>query len=387
MLTYLRPALAVVLAAALGLATYVAFTAGMRALLSGDDAGAVGTMPRSVYNAPPSVPTTAEYGPVGAVSLVFAGTEVQVGLTGGLENPWIAVSSRSGAYRALSAPDLPDAAPGAISVSPDGTALAWGFAEGVVVYDTTDDSHRRIGANLGADPVVGPFSPDGARLLVYDGEAHVVDVRTGDVLATLGGLDARAARQAVWTPDGRAVSFVDAGRLVVDPWQSDADSRLTTSISERATLAWSPSGDLLAAMSQARGVRSVEVFELADGKATRRVHTVSPDGYAQQQLLGFTGERTVAVSALTLESGPIPVVYEMSAVDDAPPAQLTLLAGEGSNWVGPETLAVAAEPLARGSTDYDEPLWPWSALSRLVASTLVALFLLGLYLTRRPRRH
>ncbi len=50
-----------------------------------------GALPTVVENAPASVPTTDEYGPVGGVSLVFAGTEVRDGLTGTLEHPWIAV--------------------------------------------------------------------------------------------------------------------------------------------------------------------------------------------------------------------------------------------------------------------------------------------------------
>jgi hypothetical protein len=50
------------------------------------------------------------------------------------------------------------------------------------------------------------------------------------------------------------------------------------------------------------------------------------------------------------------------------------------------TLVVAAEPLAQGNASFDEPRWPARDLSKLVASIVVTVFVLGLYLTRRPRR-
>ncbi len=49
------------------------------------------------------------------------------------------------------------------------------------------------------------------------------------------------------------------------------------------------------------------------------------------------------------------------------------------------TLAVATDNLVTGSTDYEGQVWPWSYTSRLVACALFMLFLLGLYVTRRPR--
>ena len=57
------------------------------------------------------------------------------------------------------------------------------------------------------------------------------------------------------------------------------------------------------------------------------------------------------------------------------------------DWVDSATMALAAEALANGSVPYDEPRWPWSDRAKLTPSALAMFFLLGLYLTRRPRRN
>lgn len=384
-----KPLLAFVVATLVGVLSYLALTAGMRAVRSSavDTATAPGTVPEFVYNAPQTVPTTADYGPVGRVSMVFAGTDVLTGLSGQLDNPWIAISSQTGDYRALSAPHLPEPASGAVAVSPDGATLAWGFGEGVVLYDPVEDEAREVVEGVGGDPLVGPFSPDGRLLAVYDGSLRVLEVESGEVAATLSGVDEEAARQAVWTPDGAALSYVATGRLVTHAWQSDNRAATPAPVTAGATLAWQPSGEQLATMREGQGGRSVEVFDVAVDGRLRLARTVQPDGYAQHELLGFTSDTRVAVIALTLDSGAVGLVYRMSTVDTSPPTQVTQLAGEGTNWSGQETLEVAAQPLAGGSAAFDEPSWPWSELSKIVGSILCAVFAFGLFLTRRtPRR-
>lgn len=383
-----KPIVAFVVATLFGVATFLSSTVVMRATQSPDPSttGGPETVPEFVYNAPDTVPTTADYGPVGPVSLVFAGTHVLTGLSGELNNPWIAISSRTGAYRALSVPHRPGPEPDAVALSPDGRALAWGFDEGLVVYDPVEDEARELGA-VDDDPVVGPFSPDGRHLVVYDGSLRVLDVESGEVVATLDGVGETASRQAVWTPDGAALTYVVAGRLVTHTWESDARTATPAPIAQDATLAWQPSGRQLAAMRDVRGVRSVEVFDVAADGRLKLSRTVRPDGYALQELLGFTSDTRVSVSALTLETGAISLVYQMSTVDAAPPTQVMQLPAQGTNWAGRETLQVASQPLARGNEAFEEPSWPWSQLSMLVASVLVAVFALGLYLTRPvPRR-
>ena len=375
---------AVVVAILFGAATYLALTEGMQALRGSDAVPATGpgNVPEFIYEAPNTVPTTADYGPVGPVAVVFAGTEVLTGLTGRLENPWVAVSSQTGAYRALSVPHSPEPSPDAIAVSPDGRMLAWGYADGVVLYDPVADRAVELEGVADGSPLVGPFSPDGSRLLVYDGALHVLDVGNGEVLATLAGVDEAAARQAVWNPDGTALTYVAAGRLVTHDWQADRRTETATTIAADATIAWQPAGEQLAAMRDLRGVRTVEIFDVAADGGLTPAGTVEEDGYAQQELLGFTGDARVTVTALTLETASIPLVFNLSTERAYPPTRVMQLP-VSENAV--ETLQVAAEPLAAGSVDFDEPRWPASDLAKLVASILVTVFALGLYLTRRPR--
>lgn len=349
-----------------------------------DTRAGAGNVPEFVYTPRDTVPATADYGPVGPVAMVFAVPRVRTGLFGFMEHPWVAVSSRDGAYRALSAPHRPAPAAGAVVVSDDGRSLAWAFEGGVVLYDPVRDESRVLDDGLPAAPRVGPFSPDGRHLTLYDGGLHVLDVEAGEVVADLTGVDPTAARQAVWTPDGSALVYVDGDDLVTHDWQSD---ERTTSpargIGERSTLAWQPSGEQLAAMRTERGVRFVDVFDVAADGQVQQVFRVRPPGYAQEQLLAFTAENRVAVSALRIETGTIERIFSMSTVDSTQPTELVQLPGSG---IERETLAVAAEPLAQGNASFDEPRWPARDLSKLVASIVVSVFLLGLYLTRRPRQ-
>ncbi|MGH3478722.1 MAG: hypothetical protein ACRDQD_18030, partial [Nocardioidaceae bacterium] len=180
--------IAAVLAVLLGLATYLGSTVGVRALRSSEVSSTTepGSVPEFVYNAPDTVPTTAAYGPVGPVSVVFAGTDVRTGLSGEQDNPWIAISSQTGEYRALSAPHLPEPAADAVSVSQDGRVLAWGYDHGVVIYDPVEDEARELDGSVGASPLVGSFSPDGSHLAVFDGALRVIEVASGEEVATLG---------------------------------------------------------------------------------------------------------------------------------------------------------------------------------------------------------
>lgn len=376
---------ALVVAALLAAALYLASTAGLQSLEStrpGEAPRATGNVPDFVYDAPETVRTTEDYGPVGPVAVVYAGGEVRDGLLGWMENPWIAVSAANGDYRALSAPHLPEARPGAVRVSPDGLALAWSFADGVVLYDPLEDTAREVTDGRGGDPFVGEFSPDGSLLLVHDSELRIVEVASGRVVGTAVGVDRDTARRTTWTRDGESLTYVEQGTLVTHHWADDERTRVPTSVGTDATLVWSPTGDRLAAMEEVRGVRDVEMYDVGRGGRLRLLGTIEPDGYAQQELLGFVTEDSVAVSALTLQTATLPLVFEMSTAEDAPPVELVQLQGS-EQTVG--TLQVARDPLAQGSAPFAEPRWPASSLAKLVGSVVVAVFLLGLYITRRPR--
>ena len=93
-----RVIVAVMVATLLGVTTYLAATVGMRGLRSSEEMPtptAAGNVPEFVYSPPETVPTTADYGPVGPVSVVFAGSKVRTGLSGEMDNPWIAVSAHA----------------------------------------------------------------------------------------------------------------------------------------------------------------------------------------------------------------------------------------------------------------------------------------------------
>ena len=373
-----RPVLAVLGAVLLASATYLGLTEGLeRAGRSAAPVTAVGPgyLPEVVFDPSPTLRTTADFGPVGPVSLVFADDPV-LGEPG---TRWIAVSSQSGDYRALSAPHLPPAGRDALAVSPDGTRLAWAYDDGVVLYDTTTDRSRTVTDGLGTVRAVGGFSPDGRHLTAYDGRLHVVEVVDGTVAGTLAGLDERQARQATWTPDGPAVSYVDGGALVVRVWSGAELRRTAAPIAPEATLVWRAEGDQLAASRGTRYGRLVDVFEARADGLTRSA-SLRRDGYSMQRLLGYSGNDSVMLLGLSAETGPLPQFYELPT-SGAPGG--TDVASLPADAHVSATLQVAAGPLRNGSWAYPEPDWPVSDAAKLVASVLTGVFVLGLYVTRR----
>lgn len=375
---------AVVAALVLALVTYLASTMLVDAWYRSQEVPTSGRaqLPDLMYNAPESVATTEQRGPVGPVAAVFAGTRVLDGLVGDLDAPWIAVSSRTGDYRAISAPDLPAATPGALSVSPTGDLLAWAGDGEVVVHDTVSGENRVLDAP--GVTAVGAFAPDGERLLVHAGELSVVDVVADEQVSSLGEVPARAVAHAAWRPDGTAVSLVD-GRLVEIDVASGRRTPSEVAMSADAQLAWSPSGEQLVSLQEMAGARRLQVWQrLADGRVTP-VGSAPAEGISLAHLLGFTDDATVAVVGRALETGVIQRVFEVPVDGSGNVVEIGQLPGPGDNWVGAETMEVAADALLGGSAGFEEPRWPWSHLAKLVASLVLALFALGMYLTRRPR--
>lgn len=363
-------------------ALYLGSTAGLaawHASRSVPEAG-VGYLPTVIENAPPSVPTTDIYGPPGSVAVVYAGTEVERGLTGTLDQPWIAISSRTGDYRALDVPGLPAPEQGGVAVSPDGSQLAWAGEEGLVVYDALTGHTSQPDVD-GAD-AVGAFSADGDRLAVHADGLEVVDLDSGRVVAAAPAA-AEAVTRAAWRPDGSAIDFVSGRQLVTVATNGEVASQPTT-IPEEATLAWSPLGDQLADLHDASGNNQLFLSPLQEDGTVAAGERVDTTGLSLQHLLGFSGERTVAVDALVLESGSVERVLDVS-LDGRTRTDLTTLPPPGDNWVGTATLAVATDTLVKGSYPWPNPLWPWSYQARLGACALLMFFLFGLYVTRRPR--
>lgn len=375
---------AVVAALVLAVLGYLGATAGLDAWLRskhGDTAGAA-RLPRVLYNASESVATTARRGPVGPVAAVFAGTRVLDGLLGDLDHPWIEVSSRTGDYRAISAPHLPAAGPAAVVVSPDGGLVAWAAEDRLVLHDTVTGDNRVV--ELPRVTAVGAFAPDGTRLLVHAGELRVFDVATGDPVASLGPVPTGAVAQAAWRPDGTAVSLVDGGLVEIDV----ASGRRTpsdTGPAADAQLAWSPSGERLVSLQEVSGSGRLQVWARAADGTVSLSGTAPAEGISVRRLLGFTGDDTVAVVGLALETGALVRAFDVPLDGSGSPDQLAQLPGPGENWVGPETLEVSTDALLGRSTAFEEPRWPWSHRAKLVSSLVLAAFALGLYATRRPR--
>jgi hypothetical protein len=366
---------------------YAALTAGLdSAARAGNQPGTqLDSLPALVADPPPSVATTTQRGPVGAVSLVFAASDVQDGLVGHIQNPWIAVAADDGDYRALDEPDLPPAAPGALAVAPAGDLLAWtADAEEVVLLDAVTDERRSM--ELPGAETVGAFSPDGRRLLVHDGSAmQVVDTGTGEVVASRDGVGRRQVVQAAWTADGSAVTYVQDGRLVRDEPGGDTSEQPTV-LTEDAALAWSPDGRTLVTVRKISRVNRMERWPARPDGTLGRAERVPTTGVAVNRMLGFTGPDTVAITALRLDTGALVQVLDVPLDGGGPPDRVAGLPPRGPNFLGPETVVVSAESLLDGFADLDEPTWPWSDRSKLVAAVLVVLVAQGSWLTRRRHR-
>lgn len=374
---------AVVLTVVGTVALYLASTMGVAAWHASRAAPlpGAGALPAVVENAPDSVPTTGEYGPVGGVSLVFAGTEVRDGLLGALEHPWIAVASHTGEYRAIEAPDLPAPGPAVMSTSHDGNLLAWPTGDGLVVYDAVTGESAQL--DVDAIDHVGAFSPDGSLLLTQGEKLDVVDVASGDVLASAAA-GADALGLAAWRPDSSAVDFVTGDELTTLGVPDGDVTTQPTDIPAAASLAWSPNGRRLVSLRQVEGAKRLFVSALGRDGILSESDPVATEGIALDRLLGFSGDQTVAVVAYQLESGSVERILDIH-LDGRSPSDLTILPPPGENYVDTSTLAIAMDNLVAGSTNYDDQVWPWSYTARLVSCILFMLFLLGLYVTRRPR--
>lgn len=362
---------------------YLASTVGLAAWNTSrtEPVAGAGVLPTFVENAPSSMPTTAEYGPPGGVALVFAGTEVRDGLLGEVEHPWITVTSHGADYRALVAPGLPAAGPAVMAASRDGNLLAWPTDSGLAVYETVTGETREL-AIEGVEHV-GAFAPDSTMVLAHGEELTAVDVRSGDIVAAVAA-DSAAVSRAAWRPDSSAFDFVTAGELTTVAVPDGAESSQPTEIPERASLAWSATGDRLASLRVKDGGKRLFLSRLSEGGTVARGEQVDTQGISLERLIGFSGERTIAVVALLLESGSVERILDIP-LDGRSPIDLTTLPSPGDNWVGSDTLAIAADNLVAGSTATDDRVWPWTYSARLVACILLSGFLLGLYVTRRRR--
>ncbi|GAA1479024.1 hypothetical protein GCM10009623_34700 [Nocardioides aestuarii] len=340
-----------------------------------------GYLPGVIENAPSSLPTTGEYGPPGQVAAVYAGTDVDDGLRGSVDHPWITMSATTGDYRALSEPGLPEAGPGVVQVSPDGGLIAWSGPDGLTVYDTaTGDVDR---PDVGPVDAVGPFADDAEHLVVHAAGAKVVDLARGEVVAEAEA-DAESVRGAAWRPDGTSLDLVTStGHLVLGV---DGTSETSpTSIPPGSQLAWAPQGDRLVDLHDVDGTFRLFVSDLRDDGAFGPERRVDTTGVALLHLFGFSGADTVAIDSYLLETGNIERVLDVP-LGQGSTQDLTRLPSPGDNWVDVSTLSIATDLLPVGSYEWDSQVWPWSYTSRLAACAIFMFFLFGLYVTRRPKK-
>ncbi len=365
---------------------YLAATRGVAAwdqARTPDDAGP-GALPVVVENAPPGIGTTEQHGPLGAVSMVFAGTDVEDGLIGEVEHPWIAIGARSGDYRAIAAPDLPASQPHALAVSPAGDRIAWATGDGLRVYDVEQDSTRSV--TLADATRVGAFSPDGARLTVHAGGLRVLELTDGEVVAGVDGTAPAVVGNAAWRPDGSAVDYVAGRQLMTVAADGSGTTRQPSPFAPGASLLWAADGRRLIGMQKdASGSRRLFSASVAGDGTVGPIRRVDTAGLALVGLLGVSGESSVAVRAYLLQTGNIERILEVPLDSGGPVDDLTTLPWGGRNWRGGSTMAVAAEALESGSTDFGNPVWPWRYRARLAACVLAGVFVLGLWATRTRR--
>lgn len=342
----------------------------------------VGAMPVTVENAPPSVGTTEQYGPLGTVSMVYAGTKVESGLVGQVAQPWLAVAARTGTYRAIAAPDLPAPRPGAVALDPPGDRLAWATGDGVVVYDARTDSARNVPVENASR--VGTFSPDGSLLTVHTDGLAVLDLESGELVAEAETSDPATVRHAAWRADGSAVDYVSGPDLVTVPVDGSDATTQPSPVDAGAPLAWAPSGEQLVALHDTEGVLGLVAARMGPDGDLAEAEKVPTPGISLDGLLGFSGDDTVAVSAYLIESGSVERILDVP-LDGGTPVDVATLPSPGENWRSSATLAVSDQALRSGSTDFGSRVWPWSYRARLAACTLLGLFGLGMWLTRRRR--
>jgi len=379
-----RVALPVLVAVLVVVAGFLALTRGADLLAAAEDRPMRGEprLPASVRVAPETLPTTADHGPLGPVSLVFAAVSVESGLTGHLTNPWVAVSSLDGTYRAISRTDLPSAARGtAVSVAPDGRRLAWADGDSVVLYDPVRDRARR--QQLDGLVTVGAFSPDGRRLLLHDGVLRSLDVRSGETTRLVRDASASVAPRAAFSPEGDAVTWVEGGRLRTARLDGSTVREQRFALPQTTTLAWSPSGRELASLGSAGG--RLQVWRSAGGRVRTQGRVSQPRGVYVERLVGFTGEHELMLVGLTTATGTLPQLFSLDLRSGATSA-VTALPSQGENWVDAGTVSFAGDALANGSEEFPPPPDPWSDRGKLSMLVIVTVFLLGLWLTRKRAR-
>jgi len=395
-----RAGVALLLAVLLALAGFVAWQYGVPAFQRSQAVAAYSpsedlAVPSQVYDPPPYVASTASVGPPGPVGLVFQGRSARDGLTGEVDDPWYAVSSRSGAYYRLEEPHLEEA-PG-LYVGPQGTQVAWAWPGGIERYDTVSGETQEYAVGGAAMSGTLAWSPDSTRIAFGADPVRVLDVGTGKVTPLALRLPADGPTTPAWTADGDWVTAVNGDAL--DAVQVDSGRQRTLALEGEDTASdsggftgadWNSGGELAGVHRQVRlsrnVLRIVRTPTLARGDTTARVVDASPPQMAIEGFLGWGNTNEAVLTGLRAESGPIEQAVVL-ALQDNTLSSYMLFPGLGKNWVGVSTVSVARDLLSAPSEDFTQPTQPWSPLSKLMLCLLLAVFPTLYYLIARRPKH
>jgi hypothetical protein len=395
-----RAGVALLLAVLLALAGFAAWQYGIPAYQRAQAVPAYSpsedlALPSQVYDPPPYVASTDSVGPPGPVGLVFQGRSARDGLTGEVDDPWYAVSSRSGDYYRLEEPHL--AQTPKLYVGPQGTQVAWAWPGGIERYDSVSGETQSYAVGGSAMSGALAWSPDSTRIAFGADPVRVLDVRTGKVTPLPLRLPADGTTTPAWTPDGDWVTAVTGDAL--DAVRVDSGRRRTLALEGDDTAAgeggftgadWNAGGELAGVHRQVRlsrnVLRIVRTPTLTGDATTARVVDASPARMSIEGFLGWGNTNEAVLTGLRAESGPIEQAVVL-ALQDNTLSSYMLFPGLGRNWVGVSTVSVATDLLSAPSEDYAQPTRPWSPLAKLMLCLLLAVFPTLYYLIARRPKH
>jgi hypothetical protein len=284
--------------------------------------------------------------------------------------------------------------PGPMLLSPDGLAVALGehaardpdlgvvdLRTGVVndyrlpearsIIPTAWSSTGEQVAYLAGDEPTNPYS--GTRLV---GALFVLDLRSRDSRPVPG---AERAWGAAFSPDGRQLAVQLQGGLEVVDLATGASHALFPAAELAGPAAWSPDGTLLA-LADRSGLSFVDPAAAPGVEPEAELTLDDPE---RQQLLGWTGEREVAVFT---SSGDVARV-DSYPLDAGAPRELTQIGDQGSYGVSRMQLASALLPdiAVRGAVPPDRG--PLPSTFRIGLAVVVGLMVAAMTsVVLRPRR-
>jgi WD40 repeat protein len=131
--------------------------------------------------------------------------------------------------------------------SPDGTRLAYGMNDVVVLWDAENGKQLLVLEGHTDDVDTVAWSPDGTRLASgSDNSVIIWDIGTGESVRTLKGEEGAYLSRLYWSPDGTRLAS-DWWEEIMIVWDVDSGEQLLSV--EGDSPAWSPDGRYLACLS------------------------------------------------------------------------------------------------------------------------------------------